>query len=112
MKYISVILVLLISFSVSAGGWSSEAKVQNVEIIRNQGFQITGLFGNPSECINGNSIFVALDHPQYEELLSIALAAFMGDKKLKVYSHKCVSYGWHGGDHNELTAAGSMYIIK
>jgi hypothetical protein len=45
-----------------------------------------------------------------DQLLSVALAAFMGGKKLRVYSHQCASYGWHGGTYNELTGAGSMYL--
>ncbi|MET1257677.1 hypothetical protein, partial [Aliikangiella maris] len=105
-------LILALGFShiVVAGGWTKTASVADIEIIRGQGFQITGDFGNPSECTVGNTIYVALEHPQYDKLLSISMAAFMGNKKLRIYSHQCANYGWHGGTYNELTSDGSMYL--
>jgi hypothetical protein len=112
MKKITFILAMLTSSIAYGGGWTSTAPVDHVEIIRGQGFQINASFGNPSSCSVPNSIFVSINHPQYDQLLSVSLAAFMGGKKLRIYSHQCVSYGWHGGTYNELTGAGSMYLHK
>ncbi len=107
-----LILILALGFSgvVMAGDWTSAASVENIEIIRGQGFQIKGEFGNPSECEHGNAVFIALEHPQYDQLLSMSMAAFMGNKRLKIFSHQCASYGWHGGNYNELTVSGAMYL--
>ena len=105
-----LIAIFITSMPAYAGGWTKTASVIDIEIIRAQGFQIRGEFGNPSECSNANSIFVAVDHPQYEHILSVAMTAFMGNKKLQAYSHKCVEYGWHGGSYNQLTGAGSLYL--
>ena len=110
MKGVFLVLMLCCSSMVYAGGWTATAAVEHVEIIRAQGFEIKGSFGNPSECTVGDTIFVSVDHPQYDQLLSVALAAFMGGKKLRIYSHQCINYGWHGGTFNELTASGSMYL--
>ena len=110
MRFLFFILALSFSHIATAGGWTNTASVVDIEIIRGQGFQITGNFGNPSECTAGNTIFIALNHPQYDQLLSVAMSAFMGNKRLRIYSHQCANYGWHGGTYNELTADGAMYI--
>lgn len=112
MKKILLIGMLLSPVTVFAGGWANTAEVTNVEIIRASGFQIKGGFGNASECSVADTIYIKANHPQYEQLLSTALAAFMGGKKLRIYSHQCADYGWHAGTHNELTADGSMYITN
>jgi|GEM_PF-4964909 len=108
------VILIVISFSpfVFASDWTAAARPEKVEVIRGQGFQIEGSFGNPSECDSPNSIFVSINHPQYDQLLSVAVSAFMGGKKLRIYSHQCVIYGWHGGSYNELTAGGSMYLLN
>lgn len=110
MKYLTLCFILIFSSFSYAGGWTQIAKVDHVEVIRAQGFEIKGTFGNPSNCSVGDTVFVSVNHAQYDQLLSVALAAFMGDKKLRIYSHQCINYGWHGGTYNELTAAGSMYL--
>lgn len=109
-----IIFVLLSIYScvLDAAGWTSVASVEHVEVIRAQGFEVKGAFGNPSNCETGDSVFVSIEHPQYDQLLSVALAAFMGNKKLRIYSHQCVNYGWHGGTYNELISHGSMYLLN
>ena len=110
MKNYFIFFILSFSSAVFAGGWTTTAPVEHVEIIRGQGFEIKGGFGNPSNCTVSDKVFVSINHPQYQQLLSVSLAAFMGSKKLRIYSHQCIDYGWHGGTHNELTGAGSMYL--
>jgi hypothetical protein len=110
MKKLSLILIAAICGNAYAGGWTARATVSHIEIIRGQGFQINGAFGNPSECTQPNAVFVAVAHPQYDQLLSLAMTAFMGEKKLQMYSHECVEYGWHGGSYNELKSYGAMYL--
>ncbi|TRY33421.1 hypothetical protein [Aliiglaciecola sp. M165] len=112
MMRILATLLFVFSSAAMAGGWTNTVPVEHVEIIRGQGFEIKGAFGNPSNCSGSDSIFVSTNHPQYDQLLSVALTAFTADKKLKIYSHKCIDYGWHGGTYNELTADGAMYIKK
>ncbi|WNO07959.1 hypothetical protein [Teredinibacter sp. KSP-S5-2] len=110
MKYIWLCLTLFVSNLSFANGYTNTANVVDLEIIRAQGFQLRGEFGNPSNCTVTNTVFISVQHPQYERLLSVALAAYMSGKKLQIYSHQCTEYGWHGGTHNELTSAGSMYL--
>ena len=110
MKKLLVVLITMLSISVNAAGWTNTALVEHIEVIRNDGFQINGVFGNPSECTTSDSVFVSITHPQYDQLLSVAMAAFMSGKKLKIYSHQCINYGWHGGTYNELASTGSMYL--
>ncbi len=110
MKKMLLLLLVSASFPILASGWTNTAKVDDIEIIRGQGFQIRGDFGNPSQCSAENTLFVSKNHVQYDQLLSLALTAFTSGKKLKIFSHSCISYGWHGGTHNQLTDSGSMYI--
>lgn len=112
MKKTIFVLLAIYSSCLYAAGWTNTASVEHVEVIRAQGFEIKGTFGNPSNCEVGDSVFVSIEHPQYDQLLSVALAAFMGNKKLRIYSHQCVNYGWHGGTHNELISHGSMYLVN
>jgi len=111
-RSIFLITIFIFSSTTFAAGWTTTSPVDHVEIIRGQGFEIKGDFGNPSSCTAANTVFVAINHPQYDQLLSMSLSAFMGGKKLRIYSHRCVDYGWHGGTYNELTGAGSMYLHK
>lgn len=112
MKSIFLILILSFSSAVFARGWTAIAPVDRIEIIRSQGFEVRGAFGNPSSCDKQDRVFVSISHPQYEQLLSVSLAAYMGGKKLRIYSHQCITYGWNGGSHNELTGSGAMYIVN
>ena len=109
-KFILGTALFFLSFYSYGGGWTSAAMVEHIEIIRSQGFQIKGAFGNPSQCTVANYVFVAINHPQYDQLLATATAAFLAGKQLKIYSHTCTTYGWHGGSYNELTGDGSMYL--
>jgi hypothetical protein len=110
MKHVLYISLLLFASVANAGGWTATVRVSNIEVIRDAGFQIGGEFGNPSFCSRPNFVFVSINHPQYAELLSTAMAAFTNGKRLKIYSHQCTDYGWHSGTFNELTVDGAMFL--
>lgn len=112
MKKIIIILTLLfISEAVlSAHGSTSYAVPTKLEVVRGQGFMVFGDFGNPGECSTSNTIWVPIEHPQYDQLYSTALTAFTANKKIQAYIHSCVNMGWHGGTQNTLSAPGAMYL--
>jgi hypothetical protein len=114
MKKILAITTLLFPGIACAGGWTTydgtSGNVEFVEVVRAQGFLIKGSIGNPANCSVNDHLWVAIDHPQYDQLYSTALAAFMGGKKIQAYAHTCTEIGWHGGSFNTLTGAGSMYL--
>ena len=110
MKKIFAACIFVFSFSANAGGWTADATIERVEIVRDQGFMVFGTFGNPSECTATDALWIPISHTQYEQLYSTALSAFIGGKKLKAYAHTCSEIGWHGGSYNTLSNSGAMYI--
>jgi hypothetical protein len=114
MRKILPLTVLFLSAVANAGGWTTygedSGSVEFVEVVRAQGFLVKGKFGDPAECGTLDHLWVGADHPQYDQLYSTALAAFMSGKKIQAYAHTCTEIGWHGGSYNTLTGAGSMYI--
>lgn len=109
----AVVCVLSVSKVFAAGhGWTTSAPPENIEIVRGQGFIVSGGFDDPASCGRADKLFVAIDHPQYELLYSTALSALAAGHKLQAYSHSCTYIGWHGGDYNTLGPAGAMYIRK
>jgi hypothetical protein len=112
LKKIAIIGSFVFSSIANAGGWTKTGAVEFVEVVRAQGFIVKGDFGSAIGCSNAvaDFLWVAADHPQYDQLYSTALAAFMGGKKLKAYAHTCTAIGWHGGEFSTLNASGSLYI--
>ncbi|MEP2990309.1 MAG: hypothetical protein ABJN65_00980 [Parasphingorhabdus sp.] len=98
----------------AAGGWTANEVPVKVEIVRGQGFMIFGSYGDPGNtpCGTDNGIWVPKEHTQYAELLSTALSAFAGQFKLQAYVHTCVNIGWHGGEYNQLSNSGALYISR
>ena len=104
--------VLLNGFVAHAkSAWSDKAVPEKIESIRGTGFMIFGAFGNTgTACTEGDVLFIAIDHPQYDQLFSIAMSALLGGKKIWGYAHECATPGWHGGTFNEITSLGALYI--
>ena len=115
-KTVITIALLVCSAAVIAGGWttysasSNAGKIEWVEVVRAQGFLVSGDFGNPANCEVAGRIWVPIDHPQYDQLYSMVLTAFTSGKKIQAHAAECTAIGWHGGTYNTLTGAGAMYL--
>ena len=94
MKYLIAVLFSL-SSSAFAGGMSNLAIPDRIDTVRGNGFMVYGAFGNPGNCTTTNKIFIDKGHPQYQEVYSTVLAAFMGGKKVQIYVHSCGPVGWY-----------------
>lgn len=111
MKRVGVMAtIFLLMGQVWAGGYTKLASIESVEIIRGQGFEVRGKFGNPANCSSPDTIFFPKVHPQYEQLLSVVMTAFVSGKRIQAYIHSCVEYGWHGGTFNQLDGAGALIV--
>ncbi len=110
-KYI-LFIVLMSSANAFAGGWTNSGSVEFVELVRGQGFLVKGDFGSGIGCVNAAAdyLWVAIDHPQYDQLYSTVLAGYMAGKKIRAYAHTCTEIGWHGGSYSTLNGAGSLYL--
>lgn len=109
------ILVFLIIFpaAVIAGDWTSYAVPTKIDIERGNGFMFYGEYGNPEECTTENRIYVEIDHPQYKEIYSTVLAAFISGKAVRAYIHECGTVGWYAASpttFNILTPGGALDI--
>lgn len=110
MKYLCCLLLTVIASAAAAGGWTNNGVLENVEVVRSQGFMMKGALGDAADCGSDGYLWVPIDHPQYDLLYSTALAAFMGAKKIHAYAHTCTEIGWHGGSFSTLSGAGALYI--
>ena len=112
MKYLLLILVL-ISSDAFAGGWVTPAVPTRIDIERGGGFMVYGAFGNVGECTFTNRFYVEINHPQYDQIYSTVLAAYMSGKKVRAYTHVCKGRGWYATldkTFNTLTPSGALNI--
>ena len=105
-------LVLINSQTILAGGWSNQATISKLELVRGQGVAIFGNFGNPAGCTQSYAWWINKNHPQYDKLYSMLMAAMLSDKKIRGYAHGCEEFGWHGGSFNTISGPGALYMIK
>ena len=98
MKKFIKAMIMSIAFCVSAvhaGHYTPTFTITSIEVLRNQGALIKGNLGNPAACTINNYLFIPKSHPQYDQMYSTVLAAYMGNKKIVAYAHKCEAVGWH-----------------
>jgi hypothetical protein len=95
----------------NAGAYSNWAVPTSVELVGG-GVLIHGQFGDPNNCGKANFIHVSRTDERYDSVLSLALAALMGQKKLRLYSSSCVGVGFHwaGNVINQNTNGQAVYI--
>lgn len=95
MKLIYVILILFVSGQAYSASYSEAGVPSLVRIVSDVGFRVSSDgFGNPEDCGIPNQIVVELDHPQYKEIYSTVLAAYMAKKKVRFYVNSCKVHGW------------------
>lgn len=87
-------LCLLPSMAAYAGGQSAAAIPTRIEVVRSEGFMLSGEFGNAGGCSVGNYLFVKSDHPQYKQIYATALSAHLAKQKVTAYVHSCESVVW------------------
>ena len=89
------IAVLLIFFSIEASAeYTPWVTPSVVSLVLNNGFRVTGSFGTPLDCELNDQIFIAIDHPQYDQIYSMALAALASKSKIRFEVRKCTVVGW------------------
>ncbi len=105
--------LILASLSVSAGDWTDYAIPTKIDLERGKGFMFYGDFGNSMNCTIDNRVYVEIEHPQYKEIYSTVLAAFMSETKVRAYIHECDFIGWYAAaptTFNILTVGGALEI--
>ena len=115
MKYFTFCVLCFFSCVTFADttGLATSAVPTGIDIDRTGGFMLYGDFGNAGSCTTSNSIYVQSSHPQYNQIYSTALAAFMAGKKVYAYIQSCTSVGWYAGSSttfNTLTPNSVFYI--
>lgn len=112
MKIFTFLVLVIISISSFAGGWTQTGKIEFIEVVRGQGFLVKGALGSKIGCTDAKDgyLWVAIDHPQYDTLYSTVLAAYMSGKSIKAYTHDCTEIGWYSGKYSTLSGSGSLNI--
>lgn len=100
--------------AIAAGGTTVAAAPTDIEVVRNEGFLVWGAFGNPgtTPCQQGGAIWIAASHPQYKEMLSVALSALASGMKISAYVHDCTMVGWFGQTYNQVRADGALHVTR
>ncbi|BFM10154.1 hypothetical protein R50072_03070 [Simiduia litorea] len=114
-KLITLISLALLSFAAVAGGRTNAAIPSKIDLVQagTAGFMIFGDFGNVGSCTVSDQVFVKASHPQYSQIYSTVLAAFMSGKKVSGYAHLCEPVAWYSTPsitYNVLTEAGSISV--
>lgn len=114
MKYFlrtCLLSIVTLSTAVHAGAYSNWAVPTSVELV-GRGVLIHGEFGDPNQCGLANLIHVSRTDERYDSVLSMALAALMAQKELRLYSSACVgiSFHWSGNVINQNTNGQAVYI--
>jgi hypothetical protein len=117
MKYVIALFLFLTSLSVFAGGFTDAAVPTRIDLVQagSAGFMVYGHFRNVSSCSVSNQFYVEIGHPQYNQIYSTVLAAFMAGKKIWIYSHACKPVPWYTVDtvtYNTMEPSGSIQIIN
>ncbi len=111
-RFAAVALLTLICEGAIAVGWGGWGEVTQVEVVRGQGFLIFSSFTNVNSCTRDDGYLVAIDHPQYEQLYSMALSAMAAGWQLQPHFHECRSIGWHTGTYNTVTSGGAIFARR
>lgn len=114
MKIILFFIITMTSLSAAAAtGISTSATPTGVDIDRSGGIMVYGDFGNIGQCSISNQIYIQSTHPQYNQIYSTVLAAFMSGKKISAYIQACTPVGWYSIDsvtYNTLTPNSVLYL--
>ena len=114
MRKLVFILGMLMSGLCSAE-YTSYQSVERLSVVKNYGFFVAGNFGKPLTCELENTVFVSVSHPQYDQLYSLALAAFASGYKVRFEVRKCATIGWISGKPVAIldeSETGEMDIVK
>lgn len=106
---------MFVNLSAYAGNFSTPAVPTKVDLIRDEGFVVSGEFGNPAGCSNSNNLFIRSSHPQYKMLYSMAVSALVSKQKLYAYAHDCAPILWYSVatyTYNHVTIDGSLSIVN
>ncbi|ACA85758.1 hypothetical protein Swoo_1470 [Shewanella woodyi ATCC 51908] len=108
---VTLLSLLFSSTFANAGAYSNWAVPTNVELVGG-GVLIHGQFGDPNNCGKANFIYVSHSDIRFDSVFSMALAALMGQKELRLYSSSCVGVGFHwpGNVINQNTNGQAVYI--
>lgn len=92
MRFITALLLL---FSIQASAeYTPWFKPSFVSIVLDDGFRVAGTFDAPANCVLPNQVFIAADHPQYNQIYSMSLAALASKSQIKFEIRKCAVIGW------------------
>ncbi|TQV87953.1 hypothetical protein [Aliikangiella coralliicola] len=110
-KAILAMVVMMFSWQVSAGAYSSWAIPTQLEYV-NGGILVSGAFGNPNNCAVSNKVFISSENvgsgEKFQSLLSILLTAFTAKKEVRFRSDYCFNVTFHGEQVSESRTA--VYI--
>ena len=109
-KLLGIFLILVMSKAYS-GDYTNWAVPTHIELVSG-GVLIYGPFGDPNGCGQSDKVFISEADSKFDSALSIALAAHLGGKELRLYSNSCTSvpFHWSGNVINKNEGHQALYI--
>jgi hypothetical protein len=97
-----------------AVGYSNFAVPTQIDVERAGGFTIYGPFGNPGGCTNAqaNKLYVRADHPQYNRMYAMALAAFATKSRIQAYVVTCQTITWYMNAPDTMNIVDSNSVLN
>ena len=54
-----------------------------------------GSFGNPDGCSESDQFFVAMSHPQYNQIYAAIMVAMSSGRQIMAYAESCGAVTWY-----------------
>jgi hypothetical protein len=109
---VALLVALVTTSSTSlAGGWTAWAVPTRVDVVRTEGLMVYGSFGNPGGCTVPDQFFVAINHPQYNQIYATLMTAMVTGRQIMAYSIECDSETWYSvpaTTYNTVTAGSAV----
>jgi hypothetical protein len=88
-------LLAISSSALAGGGWTGWAVPVRVDVVRNEGVMVYGSFGNPGGCTVADQFFVAIGHPQYNQIYATLMTALTAGRQVMAYVDSCSPETWY-----------------
>jgi hypothetical protein len=95
MEVILSLVFLLMSSTSLAGAWTTWAVPVRVDVVRSDGIMVYGTFGNPDGCSESDQFFVAMSHPQYNQIYATVMMAMSSGRQIMAYAESCAAETWY-----------------
>jgi len=111
MKNILITIIVLVTGSASAAGYSSWAVPEEIELVNN-GLFVKGNFGDSNACGQAGYVYISQDDITFDRKMSFVLSALHAKREMRFWVAECVAvtFHWSGNVINQNLSNQPAYI--